>query len=187
MQAPPHGKKIRADKGLNFPDTALNIGVDRERPRRLALLCSMPIWSGTPLYKRPAMSCGWKKNSYAGDTGTSAPAMVLKIETEQAVRHLPDLIVQAARRRPTAVMIERHFAVEIGYNRMAEMQEEMLWLCEAAHVPVIWATQVLENLAKEGVPSRAEVPMPRWPYAPNASCSTKVLLSPKPYSSSTMC
>ena len=40
---------------------------------------------------------------------------------------------------------------------MAEMQEEILWLCEAAQVPVIWATQVLEGLAKEGVPTRAEV------------------------------
>jgi pyruvate kinase len=37
------------------------------------------------------------------------------------------------------------------------VQEEILWLCEAAHVPVIWATQVLENLAKTGSPSRAEV------------------------------
>jgi len=48
-------------------------------------------------------------------------------------------------------------AVEIGYQRLAEIQEEILWLCEAAHVPVIWATQVLENLAKKGIPTRAEI------------------------------
>lgn len=30
-------------------------------------------------------------------------------------------------------------------------------LCSAAHVPVIWATQVLEKLAKEGVATRSEV------------------------------
>ena len=40
---------------------------------------------------------------------------------------------------------------------MAEVQEEILWVCEAAHCPVIWATQVLETLAKEGIPSRAEI------------------------------
>jgi pyruvate kinase len=28
---------------------------------------------------------------------------------------------------------------------------------EAAHLPVIWATQVLEGLAKSGKPSRAEI------------------------------
>jgi pyruvate kinase len=48
-------------------------------------------------------------------------------------------------------------AVECGYERLAEVQEEILWLCEAAHVPVIWATQVLESLAKSGMPSRAEI------------------------------
>ena len=30
-------------------------------------------------------------------------------------------------------------------------------MCEAAHMPVIWATQVLESLTKTGIPSRAEI------------------------------
>ena len=56
------------------------------------------------------------------------------------------------------VMIARgDLAVESGFERLAEVQEEILWLCEAAHVPVIWATQVLETLAKTGMPTRAEV------------------------------
>ena len=63
-------------------------------------------------------------------------------------------------------MADRHFgvmiargdlAVEIGFERLVEVQEEILWICEAAHVPVIWATQVLENLHKSGLASRAEV------------------------------
>jgi pyruvate kinase len=86
------------------------------------------------------------------------PAVVLKIETRRAVRRLPQIIVRAAGCQPTAVMIARgDLAVELGYERIAEMQEESLWLCEAAHVPVTWATQVLEGLAKDGVPTRAEV------------------------------
>ncbi len=48
-------------------------------------------------------------------------------------------------------------AVECGYERLAELQEEVLWACEAAHVPVVWATQVLESLAKKGRPSRSEI------------------------------
>ena len=48
-------------------------------------------------------------------------------------------------------------AAEIGFERLAEMQEEILWICEAAGVPVIWATQVLENLVRTGVPSRGEM------------------------------
>ena len=48
-------------------------------------------------------------------------------------------------------------AVELGFERVAEIQEEILWLCEAAQIPAIWATQVLDTLARTGVPSRAEV------------------------------
>ena len=40
---------------------------------------------------------------------------------------------------------------------MAEIQEEILWLCEAAHVPVIWATEVLERFVDKGTPSRSEM------------------------------
>jgi pyruvate kinase len=62
------------------------------------------------------------------------------------------------RHPPIAVMIARgDLGAEVGFERLPEVQEEILWLCEAAHVPVIWATQVLESLAKGGVPSRAEV------------------------------
>jgi pyruvate kinase len=56
------------------------------------------------------------------------------------------------------VMIARgDLAVEIGFERMGEIQEEILWICEAAHVPVIWATQVLENLNKSGLATRSEI------------------------------
>jgi pyruvate kinase len=84
--------------------------------------------------------------------------VVLKIETARAVSHLPDLIVTAGARRPVAVMIARgDLAVEIGYERLAEIQEEILWIAEAASVPVVWATQVLERFVKKGTPSRAEI------------------------------
>ena len=84
--------------------------------------------------------------------------LVGKIETPRAVRHLPEIIVQAAGHQPFAVMIARgDLAVEMGFERVAEMQEEILWLAEAAHVPVIWATQVLEDLVKRGLPSRGEM------------------------------
>lgn len=68
------------------------------------------------------------------------------------------MLLTAMRSPRCGVMIARgDLAVESGFERLAEVQEEILWLCEAAHVPVIWATQVLESLAKEGLPSRAEI------------------------------
>jgi pyruvate kinase len=84
--------------------------------------------------------------------------IVAKVETAQAVKNLPEIIVRAAGRQPFGVMIARgDLAVAIGFERLAEMQEEILWLCEAAHVPVIWATQVLEEMVKSGLPTRGEM------------------------------
>ncbi|MEM6358591.1 MAG: pyruvate kinase [Bacteroidota bacterium] len=60
--------------------------------------------------------------------------------------------------RPFGVMIARGgLAVETGWTNMAVLQVEILNICRAAHAPVIWATQVLESLAKKGVPSRSEI------------------------------
>jgi pyruvate kinase len=76
--------------------------------------------------------------------------IVAKIETARAVCNLPEIIVRAAGRGPFGVMIARgDLAVEVGYLRVAELQEEILWLCEAAHVPVIWADPSPRNTRKE--------------------------------------
>jgi pyruvate kinase len=83
---------------------------------------------------------------------------VLKIETRQGFENLPQILLAALRQPPVGVMVARgDLAVEIGFERLAEVQEEVLWLCEAAHVPVIWATQVLDTMARRGMPTRAEV------------------------------
>ena len=103
--------------------------------------------------------------------------LVLKIETPLAVRNLPRLILQSAAHNPTAVMIARgDLAVELGFARLTEMQEEILWLCEAAHTPVVWATQVLDNYVRDGIASRAE--MTDAAMAQGAEC---VMLDKGPY------
>ncbi|MFT6337544.1 MAG: pyruvate kinase, partial [Halioglobus sp.] len=32
-----------------------------------------------------------------------------------------------------------------------------MWICEAAHVPVIWASQVLEKMVQTGKATKAEI------------------------------
>jgi pyruvate kinase len=84
--------------------------------------------------------------------------VVVKIELVSAFRRLPEIVLQAMQSRRVGVMIARgDLAVEAGAVRVAELQAEILWLCEAAHVPVIWATEVLDRLAQTGRPSRAEI------------------------------
>jgi pyruvate kinase len=103
--------------------------------------------------------------------------VVLKIETLRGLRNLPAMMVQAGSRQPAAIMIARgDLAAEIGFVRTAEMQEEILWIAEAAQVPVIWATQVLESLVKKGVKVRGE--MTDAAAAVRAEC---VMLNKGPY------
>jgi pyruvate kinase len=84
--------------------------------------------------------------------------MILKLETRGAVANLAAILFEALKYDPVGVMIARgDLAVELSFERLAEMQEELLWFGEACHLPVIWATQVLDSVAHSGLPTRAEV------------------------------
>ena len=155
--ARPKGEKFRGDKGVNLPDSRL----------RLPALTKADL-EALPFIARNADLVGYSFVRKASDVralqtrlarlGGAGLGLVLKIETRRALRELPNLILAAMRSPSVGVMIARgDLAVECGWERLAEVQEELLWVCEAAHVPVIWATQVLEGLAKEGTPSRAEI------------------------------
>ena len=160
VRAPARGRKIRPDKGLNFPDTDFQVASLTEKDRAdLEFVVANADMVGYSFVQTPAdIAALLSEFAKRVPKDRKWPALVLKIETKRAVRNLPELIVHAAGKLPTAVMIARgDLAIEIGFERIAEMQEEILWLCEAANVPVIWATQVLEGLAKKGVPTRAEV------------------------------
>jgi pyruvate kinase len=153
--------KLKPGKGLNlpghcFPDTPAITAKDR---RDLDFIVTAADLVGLSWIKTAddVTALQTELGLRMGDEIRRLP-MVAKIETAGAVNHLPEIIVRAASRQPLALMIARgDLALEVGYERLAELQEEVLWLSEAAHVPVIWATQVLENLVKYGAPSRAEI------------------------------
>jgi len=157
--APIHGANLRPEKGLNFPETDLGIPVLSEKDRNdLAFVVAHADMLGYSFVSTAAdIELLHGELERLRLPNRPLPAIVLKIETASAARNLPSLIVTAASRGPVAVMIARgDLAVNIGYRRLAEIQEEILWLCESAHVPVIWATQVLERLVKKGRASRGE-------------------------------
>jgi pyruvate kinase len=155
---PPHGTaKLRSAKGINVPDTNLPISALTDKDLTdLAMVVELADFVQFSFVREPADVI--RLFDELDRLGDHDLGVVLKIETRQAFEHLPQLLLTAMRRRRVGVMIARgDLAVETGYERMAELQEETLWLCEAAHLPVIWATQVLEQLATTGRPSRAEI------------------------------
>ncbi len=153
----PQGGRLRAEKGINFPESALD--VPALTPTDLedlgAIVHEVDI-VGMSFVRRPGDVELLEEQLRALD----APdvGVLLKIENRAAFEDLPRILLTALRYPSVGVMVARgDLAVEVGFERLSEVQEEILWLCEAAHVPVVWATQVLETLAKTGRASRAEV------------------------------
>jgi pyruvate kinase len=155
--AAPGGSRLRAAKGINVPDTGLPMSALTDKDiDDLATVVDIADIVDVSFVQDPADID--QLHETLGRLGGDDLGIVLKIETRQAFERLPQLLLAAMRRPRVGVMIARgDLAVEVGYERLAELQEEILWLCEAAHLPVIWATQVLEQLAKSGLPSRAEI------------------------------
>ena len=151
------GSKLMAEKGLNFPDTELTLTAltDKDLHDLDFIVEHADIVGYSFVQSSNDMELLIKalKKRRGSKLG-----IVAKIETKKGLQNLPEIIVLGAGNHPFGVMIARgDLAIEIGYERLAETQEEIMWLCESAHVPVIWATQVLEGLVKEKLPSRAEV------------------------------
>lgn len=156
--APAKGARLKSGKGVNFPGTPLNLPPLTEKDLAdLDFVARHADVVGYSFVQRPA-DIAWLQRELARRRGPRPPLpLVIKIETRLGLRNLPELIVQGAGAQPLAVMIARgDLAVELGFDLLSEAQEQLLWLCEAAQVPVVWATQVLEGLVRKGAPSRAE-------------------------------
>ncbi len=153
------GVRLKAEKGVNFP--AVPIEIDPVTDKDLVdldFIARHGDMVGFSFVQRPQDVTRLSKELAARRPDLPPMPVMLKIETALAVKNLPSLIAQCVATNPTSVMIARgDLAMEVGPERLSEVQEEILWLCEAAHIPVIWATQVLETMVKEGLPTRAEV------------------------------
>ncbi|HYN04161.1 MAG TPA: pyruvate kinase [Vicinamibacteria bacterium] len=154
---PSKGGKLRPEKGINLPETDLRTPALTEKDLAdLESLAHHVDMVGLSFVRRPDDVLRLEQELTRLDA--QHLGVVLKVETRRGFENLPRLLLTALQSPPVGVMVARgDLAVEVGFERMAEVQEQILWLCEAAHVPVIWATQVLEGLAKSGTPSRAEV------------------------------
>jgi len=151
------GTRLRADKGINLPNSDLRLDALTEKDLQDLEFIVQHADAVAYSFVRRAEDVH-RLQQELERLGRPDLGIVLKIENRQACERLPSILFAALRSHASGVMIARgDLFVEVGYQRLAEMQEEILWMCEAAYMPVIWATQVLEGLAKQGLPSRAEV------------------------------
>lgn len=153
-----NGVTIKSEKGINFPQS--DIAVRALSDHDISLLpdvCRYADIIGISFAQTrediEQVIAELDRHGKKGEIG-----IVAKIETPKGVNNLPDILEALIEYGHSGVMIARgDLAIEIGYENLAYMQEEILDLCLAAHMPVILATQVLENKMKTNIPSRAEI------------------------------
>ncbi len=169
------GGKLRADKGINLPSTKINFGGLTEKDKRdlKFIVENADIVNFSFVNNKHDVAALLqeleKLNANLG--------IILKIETLEGFRNLPSILLKAMEIYPVGVMIARgDLAIETGWKNFAIIQEEITQICDAAHLPDIWATQVLENLTKKGIPTRAEITDAAM--AQRAAC---VMLNKGPY------
>ena len=156
-KAKPTGSRLRGNRGINFPGSDIRLpGLTASDKANLRFVVEHADAVSLSFIRKPGDVEALLEELDAlpaDDLG-----LIVKVETRKAFKSLPKVMLAAMRRYPVAVMIARgDLAVECGWVELAELQEEILWVCEAARMPVMWATQVLEQETKKGLPSRAEI------------------------------
>jgi pyruvate kinase len=156
ISAKESGSKLGADKGINLPKSKILLsGLSKKDKSDLKFISKYADTVAFSFVNSPkdVMQLIKELKKIKSKLG-----IIVKIETLQALKNFPQILLTAMRVYPVGIMIARgDLAIEGGWLNMAKIQEELLLFCNAAHIPVIWATQVLENLAKKGMPSRAEI------------------------------
>ena len=155
----PHGMiaKIGANKGMNFPDSGIKTpALTQEDIKNLDFIVRHADMVGLSFVHGPQdiydLHKELTKLNHA-DIG-----IVAKIETSDSVHNLAGTLIAGLGLAKFAILIARgDLAVEVGFENLAFIQEDILCLCEAAHVPVILATQILESLTESGLRNRPEI------------------------------
>lgn len=152
--------RVKAEKGLNFPNNQLVFdSLDNKDKIDISFACEHADIIGCS-FVNSGQDIQLIQEEIEKNLGDESKEMALmaKIETVRATRNLPEIIFTAASKNPFSVMIARgDLAAESGYIDLAGFQQEIMWISEAGDIPVVWATEVLDTLVSDGVPTRSEV------------------------------
>ncbi|WP_257159902.1 pyruvate kinase [Corynebacterium cystitidis] len=189
-RAKENGTNLRAYKGINLPDTDIPLpSLTEEDLEAFEFVAHNAEIAAVSFIRTPedvadVLETLERFAREAAENGHEALAerirnlgIVLKIETIPAYQMLASVLLEGMRHPNLGIMIARgDLAVELGFERMVEVPRLISQMAEAAHVPVIMATQILEKMAKDGLPSRAE--MTDVMYALRSEC---VMLNKGPH------
>ena len=153
-----NGSKLRALKGINFPDSRFGFsGLTKKDREDLPFVVRNADIINFSFVNKPEDVAELYEELSLLDTPVQM-GIICKIETQLGYENLIPILLAAMKSKNIGIMIARgDLAIETGWHNLGKIQDEILSLCGAAHIPVVWATQVLEGLAKKGLPSRSEI------------------------------
>lgn len=146
------GGTLRSRKGVNLPDTQLSVPALTEKDRRdLAWAIEHDLdYVALSFVRRPDDLYELKRA--IKEAGSDMP-VIIKIEKPEALQHLPELIAYT-----DAVLVARgDLGVETDLWRVPLVQKDIVNRCRQLGVPVIVATQMLQSMIDNPMPTRAEV------------------------------
>ncbi len=145
------GGELRSRKGLNLPGIDLGIGAFTDRDReclRFALENGVDAVSQSFVERAADIEAVRKA---AADLGHQ-PFIIAKIERSGALDHIEEILEAA-----DGMMIARgDLGVEVPIEQIAMVQKRLMRLANMRAKPVITATQMLESMADNRRPTRAE-------------------------------
>ena len=124
--------KIRPEKGLNFPDSALNVpAITSEDINNLDFVVKHATAVALSFVHRPEDL--YDLRNALDKIGHSDIGIVAKIETADAIHNLAHILIAGLELPKFGILIARgDLAVEVGFENLALVQEDILCLCEAS-------------------------------------------------------
>ncbi len=145
---------IRSRQGVNLPGVALSTPAITEKDQADLnwALDHQVDFIGLSFVRNSADIRHLRK--LIAEHGTKTPPWVVaKIEKTEAIADLENILDET-----DAVMVARgDLGVEADITRVPTMQKRIIRLCNERRLPVITATQMLDSMQKNELPTRAEV------------------------------
>jgi pyruvate kinase len=143
------GGKLSARKGVSLPDTTVPFSAltEKDRSDLEACLDTGVDWVGLSFIQRPEDIAEAKKIT------RGRASVMAKIEKPQAVTRLPEILDYT-----DSIMVARgDLGVEMPLEKVPGIQKQITRAARRAGKPVVVATQMLESMINNPVPTRAEV------------------------------
>lgn len=146
------GGKIRGRRGVNVPGANLSISAITAKDKKdLIFGLSVGVNFVTLSFVRNAKDIHQLRKLIGDKAGDVS--IVAKIETQEAIDNI-DEIIEAS----DAIMVARgDLAIEIPRGQVPLLQKKIIKKCNQHGKPVITATQMLDSMREQEVPTRAEV------------------------------